>query len=449
MIDTVIAKPLRGPVNRSAHRPIQWPAIALCGLLLGYMTVCRPFAHIGIAPLYIAEIVLLLLVLFRPDVVYTPWAARLFEDGRLTAMAYAAVLFVIYGLFQLFRGLLGPHPNMALQNFAFNVYVVFLFAGIWLGQHYPRIMQHVVYPLSWCVGIYGLLYLTVLADRGTEELVEASKSPFGQPGGCAIVMLALLAYESNWRRIAIPLLLNALVLIGNQVRAEWLGFTIAVTALSFLTGRFNKLFTATAILVGIMIVFIVTDFKIPAPSGRGGDISARAVAARALAVIDEDAAARLSPRAHSYASTISWRTGWWKAIYREVHQDHFSSVFGKGYSFAIWELHPEGITINRTPHNIAVFSLAYGGWVGVFVYYLFHGLLGACLWKVYRLNGQPFGICLWLAITAWSFFDNWLEAPFGAIPFYVLCGIQLAALVPIDCDADLDHPSPLSPEGTA
>jgi len=409
---------------------LQWPAVLLVLLVGGYMMMSRGFAHLGAGPIYIGEAVLAALVILRPDVIIKPWVDRLFHDGPLTVLAYLAVAFVLYGALQLARGLGGPYTIDALKNFAFNYYVAFLFAGIWLGRQYPQLLTKLVYVLSWVLGIYGICYLGFLSDQS--QLTGGLEPPpnvFGQPNGCAMIILALLAFFPDLRTIAIPLLLNAAVVLGNQRRAEWLAFGVALVILSMLTRRMQRLLLTVALLAGLLLVGLITDFKIPAPNIRGGDISARAIVGRAIATVDKRAAAQFTREAATLSGTVDWRTGWWKNIVHAVHESPGTSIYGFGYSYPIWDLHPEGIPNIRTPHNIAMFALTYGGWLGVLVYYAFHCQLGWCLWKVYRLNGNAFGISLWIVLTVWGPFDNFLEAPFGAIPFYILCGIQLAPLL--------------------
>lgn len=433
MIDrtATLSRSLQAPVERSWITTIQWPAALLLTILTGYMALTRSFAHFGIGPLYVSELVIGLLIVFRPDTIVKPLVDRLFNDGPLTFFTYVTTLFVLYGAFQFARGLRGPFAMDAAKNFAFNYYVIFIFAGIWIGLTHPRLLPKFLYVLSWILGLYGVAYLGFLSD--TSELVydgiHAPESIWGQPNGCAMMILALLAFERDWRKISIPMLLNSLVLLGNQRRAEWLAFFAAVIVLSFLTRQMNRLFLTSAMVLGLLMVGLITDFKIPAPNIRGGDISARAIVGRAIAAVDQRAAASFTREAATLSGTVSWRTGWWKNILHDVHKSEKATVIGYGYSYEIWEQHPEGIDNIRTPHNIAMFCLAYGGYVGVFIYYFFHCQLALCLWRVYKLNGNAFGICLWIVITAWAPLDNLVEAPFGAIPFYILCGIQLAPLI--------------------
>jgi hypothetical protein len=61
--------------------------------------------------------------------------------------------------------------------------------------------------------------------------------------------------------------------------------------------------------------------------------------------------------------------------------------------------------------------------VGLFCF--FQLALGRLLVRIFRLTGQPFGPAFWAMALTEAFFSNFFEAPFGAIPLYLL--IRLAS----------------------
>ena len=62
------------------------------------------------------------------------------------------------------------------------------------------------------------------------------------------------------------------------------------------------------------------------------------------------------------------------------------------------------------------------------------------------MTGNAFGLSVWIVFTVWALFDNLMEAPFGAIPFYLLCGTQLAPLLRRRNDQrEAAAPSPVAP----
>jgi O-antigen ligase len=327
------------------------------------------------------------------------------------------------------RGLAGQdYPKFALQNFAFNFYIAFLFAGMWLGERFPDLLRKATWYLAWANGIYGILYLAVFGGMATvEELESGAVTTFGQPAGSAIALLGLLAFERTPRRLIPPLLLNACVLLGIQMRAEWLSFGVAIVVLSYLSGKLSRLFLSGAVLAGLLLIGLLFEFQMPAPTGRTGTISSRDIVGRIVASVDEEAAYRLTPNASQFAGTVEWRTEWWKNLYRLTHAHPVSMLFGQGYGFPIWEYNDVDQSVVPTPHNIFIYVLVYTGWVGVLVFYSLQFCLAWLLWKAYRASGEPFGFCLWILVFIWAHFDNKLETPFGAIPFYVLVGMALTS----------------------
>jgi hypothetical protein len=187
---------------------------------------------------------------------------------------------------------------------------------------------------------------------------------------------------------------------------------------------------AGAIIV-LLGVGYIADFSIPAPSGRGGQISTRDIIGRALSSIDSETASKYSEGAESTAGTVEWRKKWWDAIWDSVHETSFKTLFGHGYGFPITDLVPylAGEGNLRSPHSIFFFCLAYGGWVGIILFFTFQLAILRLHWLTYRLIKQPFGISFLLLCVTGAFFGNFFETPFGAIPYYLLTGLAIAPLV--------------------
>jgi hypothetical protein len=415
-------------MSRTGHQSLEWPAWVLLPVVIGYLTMSRTFAYLGIAPLYIGEATLGLLLFFRPGMILGTWLGAQWHSKFYSRLADLAFVFVAYGLLQCVRGLVRqPYPMIALQNFAFNVYIAFLFAGMWLGDRHPNLLPKAMWYIAWANGLYGVVYLAMLGSAvSTYEIESGAVQPYGQPCGTAFAILGLLAFERNLWRAIVPLLLNAFVLLGVQMRAEWLSFAVALVALSFLMGRVSRLAWGVAALAGLLLLGTMINFEVPAPTGRSGVVSSHEILGRAIASVDEQTAYQFTPNAATYSGTVEWRTRWWRELIGVAHADAVSMLFGKGYGFPIWEYNElDGIV--PTPHNIFVYVLVYTGWVGVLVFYALQFCLARLLWIAYRVSGQPFGLALWILSFVWAHFDNRLETPFGAIPFYVLVGMALTS----------------------
>lgn len=406
-----------------------WGALGAL-LFLGYTMTTRSFAHIGVGPIFIGEVALAGYLISRPSRVTGPLVTSLNRPTWLSGPAWLLYASLTFGIVQCLRGVFGGYGLIIpLQNVVFHVYPLYLLPGLWIGTRHRDMMPKLVRWLAWGNGIYGVAYLLFLSRLNPEKTAESfGASLFGEPAGAAIALLGLLCYERKLTRSWLPLLLNAVVLLGLQVRAEWVGFAVCLALWAYLTGKLDQLFKLAFVLLGLLAIAWVSDARIPS-SSRAREISARHIVGRGLAAIDPETATRLSADVDSYAGTVDWRTGWWREMWRETHRTNVTTLFGPGYGFPIWDLHPEELPEPvRTPHNAFMYALAYTGWSGVVLFYAFQFSLAVMLWRVYRRTGQPFGLCFWALIVVWAHFDNVFETPYGAIPFYLVVGICASEL---------------------
>jgi O-Antigen ligase len=399
-------------------------------LLIGYLSMTRSFAYLGIPALkvFIGEVALAAFLLFHTKAVLGSWIAALVKPTPFGGVAWGLVLFLWYGVFELLWGLAWGHrPITVFQNLAFNYYPLYLFMGLWLGGHQPNFLPRIIRLLAWCNGLYGTAYILVL-HRVQLPIPGSPGVPLiGAPGGSALALLGLLAFETNLARVWPLLLLNGFVLLGIQVRAEWLGLCVGLLLWAWITGRLRQLAAGGIAIVMLLAAMYVGDVHLPAPRGRSAGISIREIAGRGLAPLAPQFATQYTERVEAYAGTVSWRTKWWRAMWDSVHENQTRMLIGHGYGFPIGDLVPylHGDEI-RTPHNVFFYALVYGGWVGVAMFVVFQVALARLLWQTYRLTGQAFGLSCWLMGLTSACFSNFLETPFGAIPIYLLLGLALA-----------------------
>lgn len=418
------------PIARSN---VTWMNGLVALLIVGYLSMRRSFAHLGVSPVYLGEIALIAFVVGCPRAMFGLWVNALRRPALLSGLAWCIYLGLGYGMAQCIRGIgAGYDPMMAAKTLVFNVYPFFLFAGLWVGVRHAELLPKLIRLLAWCHGIYGVAYIVLLSPLGLTLDADLPDAVvwFGQPIGAAIVLLGLLSFERRLGRMWLPLLLNAFVLMGMQVRAQWLGFAAAVLLWSCLAGRLSQALKLAVVVVGILVVGLIADFRIPAPAMRGGEFSTRSLVGRAIATVDTETAAMFMEDPEIYSGTVSWRADFWRGVVDMVHETPARTLFGPGYGFPIWDCHTEldGEQI-RSPHNVFVFALGYTGWIGVGLFCALQLALAALLWRAYRLTGQPFGICLWILVMIWATFDNFFEAPFGAIPCFLLFGMAIAPLL--------------------
>jgi hypothetical protein len=399
-------------------------------LITGYLTFGRPFAYLGIPPLFIGEIALGAFLLAKPRVAWGTWATSLLRSSPLSAFSLALLVFVAFGVWQVGRGVLGGYPGIhTLKFFTFNYYTLYVFLGIWIGLQVPEFLHKLIRVIAWVNGIYGVLFIAALRHVPTTiPGFGADDVPlFSPPAGQVVVIVGLLCLERDLRAVWFVLLLNVMITLAWQVRSEWLGLAVAVLTWAALTGRLGRVIVMGMAGLAVFGALALADIRLP---GRTGEVSISDNLARVIAPINLELAKELSPRAKYHADTAEWRELWWKEIWRSVHSNLMLEAFGHGYGFPLVSLAPAegergyGEAI-RTPHSVFYYALGYTGWVGVVLFSVLQFAIVRLLWRSYRLTGQAAGLALWVMGIVRFFFEEGLETPMKAIPFYLLLGMAM------------------------
>ena len=419
------------PADAGAARRVSWQEILAIALLVGHLTMSRSFAHLGRAPVFISEIALILLFASLGSRLVAPITNALLNRSPLDATAWTLCLFWAYGAVAVWRGIDAGHNLMTIaKTSVFFLYPLFLLVGLWLGQARPDLLRRGALAFAWIHGLYGVAYVGIFSNiPEAVEIDSVEVGWFGQPLGGAVAIIGLLCYAPDWRRAWLPAFLNALVVVALQVRAEWCALAIALLLWGTLAGRFVSILKGATIAAVLFAIALLADLGVPSPGTRGGVVSARSVLAKIVSPISTDLAVAIFPDAEElYANTVSWRTEWWKCIVADVHQSPSRALWGAGLGAPIWELHPEKLREDelRTPHNVLVFALANTGWVGTVLFLALQASLLGLLIQSWRATGETFGLCAATLLFVRSNFEDFFEAPFGAIPYYLLVGIAIA-----------------------
>lgn len=399
-------------------------------LLVGYLSMSRSFAYLGLPPLriFVGEIALAAFVVLKPRVAIGTWATSLLRTSALSPLALTLLVFVAYGVWQMGRGVAGGAAIVhTLKYFVFNYYSIYLFLGIWIAVHQPSFLKQSIRLLALCNGIYGVLFVLVL--QRSSLLIPGSSIPlFGQPTGSAVAIVGLLCLERDLRAVWPLLVLNLLVTMAMQVRAEWLSLVVGVLTWGFLTQRMGRVVLIGVLGIALLGLIDLTGIQL---SGRSGGVSLSEIIGRVLAPIDLDLAKQFSPSAQHHAGTMEWREKWWHEIWRSAHSKPMLEAFGHGYGFDLFSLAPEDVRAGqaleiRTPHNVFYYALGYTGWIGVLLFGSVQISIFRLLWWTRKRTGEVIGVTLWLMGMSTAFFGNFFETPFGAIPFYLLVGAGIA-----------------------
>jgi hypothetical protein len=426
-----------------------WPWVAGF-LLVGYLTMGRSFAYLGVPPIFIGEIVLAAFLLLKPRIALGTWAASLLRPSPLNGLGLALLAFMAYGLWQLGRGILAGYPVVhTLKFFTFNYYTLYLFMGLWIGLHSPDFLPKLIRVIAWINGIYGLIYIAALRD--VAAYIPGTEVPlFSAPVAQVVVILGLLCFERDLRQVWFILLLNIVVTLVWQVRAEWAGLALGILAWGFLTGRIGRVIAIGMAGLAVLGMIELADIRL---AGRNTEVSLSETLGRAIAPIDQELARKLSPHAKYHAGTAEWREIWWDAIWRSVHSRPMTEAFGHGYGFPLITVAPKDAQKNneddRTPHSVFYYALGYTGWVGVVLYGALQCAIIGLLWRSYRLGGTPAGLVFWVMAMVRVSFEEGFETPFKAIPFYLLWGMTMAAALQWQgyADARLPRARPIPTPG--
>lgn len=404
-------------------------------LVIGYLTMTRSFAYLGLPPanVFIGEVALVGFFVWAPGrAVFDRWLAWLRLPGRLHLLSWALLLTLAWGVLTFARGISANVPVLdALKNLPINYYPLFLLVGLAVGSRFPGLLPDLVRKLAFFNAVYGTAYVLVLSDFTLTMPGAPDITVFGQPVGSAIAIVGLLAYHRHQRGTTLLLLANAFVLLAVQVRAEWLGLLLGLLVWGILAKRLAPLMATAFGVLALVGVISLAGLDISAASGRGGSVSVGGIVGRAIAPIDPQLASQFTDEADTFAGTASWRTRWWQAIWKGVHEDGERTLAGYGYGYPLADLVTGVGEDTRTPHNVFFYVLGYSGWIGVAVFAGLQAAVLALLLRETKRTGQAFGPAFWTISLSLALFGNHYETPFGAIPTYLVFGMLLAPLAAI------------------
>jgi hypothetical protein len=400
-------------------------------LVVGYLSMTRSFAYLGIPPLqiFIGEIALAAFLFCKPRVALGTWTLSLLRPSPLNELGLAMLVFMLYGIWQFTRGILaGSSIFHTLKYFIFNYYTIYMFFGMWVGLRVPDFLPKLVRAIAWVNGVYGLIWIVVLRRYDATLLIPGTDvQVFGEPVGSAIAILGLCCVERDFRKVWFLLMLNTVVLLTLQWRIEWLALALGMGLWGIMKGRFGRVVAMG--LAGLTVLGMIDLAGIDL-AGRNTPVSLDETLARVIAPIDEDLAKELSPHAQMAAHTVEWREKWWNGIWHSSVSSLMLAAFGHGYGFNMLTLAPPEIRYgdveHRIPHSVFYAALGYTGWVGVVLFGFVQLAIFRLLWRGYRLTRQTIGIVWWVAGMTMCSFEAGFDTPYRAIPLYLMWGMAMA-----------------------
>jgi hypothetical protein len=398
------------------------PARVALFLVYGFSFIGKPFSYLAVP--------LGGLLILDPRPMLKPMYAALTRKDHLSSFSWAALLSFMYGIWGVVYGiLLGYDAVTGLQILTYTVYPFYLFLGIWGGMYRPEFLRKYVRFFAWFGAICTPFNLIMMSKPVTLPGLDG-ETVISLGTGIGI-LLGIFAFETRLSRYWFPIAAFSFWLIANEIRGDWLGFSIALLIWGAATKKIGRVLGMAAVIIVLLLIGFIADVRLPAVPGRGGELSSRDTVGRAIAAIDPDLAREYSPNASTYAGTVGWRTQWWKAIREAVSEKPQTILFGLGYGYPIKALVPGKLRYSdiRSPHNIFYFVLSYSGVVGVALFFWLQVSVLLLLWRTYKATGQIFGMAFFVMNLVGAFFGNFLETPQGAIPTYLLTGFCVAPLL--------------------
>lgn len=407
----------------------------LCFALVGYATLGKSFAYLGLPPLYVGEFVLLaglaaLVGSRAPLVVFVVFPCQL--------------LAVLMG-WVMFRTIpyIGEHGLDALRDSVIIMYGLLALIVIAVLIEDPRRLSRVVraYGRFAAAGIPVMVALALVAVVFKEQLpdlpglgvpiVHFRPGDFGTHlGGAMVFMLLGLGYASrSWIAIA----LVGAVLAASQNRGGMLAMVLPVAIAAVASGRWRTLAKALVPVAALLALAYVLDAGVADLEGRGRGVSAHQLV--------DNLASVFATSDNTLDGTKRWRLDWWDTIANyTVRGEYF--WMGKGFGINLAEA--DGFVVGdpaapplRSPHSAHMTILARAGVPGLL---LWGALLLSWAWMIAtsylraRLRRDEgwsslflFVGCYALAIVLSASVDVALEGPILGFWFWVLFGVGVAA----------------------
>lgn len=417
---------------------------ALAVLLIGYAVVGRGFAHLGVPPVYVGEIVLALGLV-----------AALLGGGVRPAfrsrVVWLIVAFMAWGVWRTVP-YLGKYGVVALRDgvtWGYAVFAILVSAFVLRTGWLPRIVRsyrHLV-PL---VLIGALAMIALDHFSGIRIVIPGSHAGlFDAKAGAIAVHLAGVGV---FLTLGLHRVRNrGTDSVGSWMEWVWWGLWLGGFLMSGILNRGGML----AMVGALATVFVLR------PSPRLAKVAFLGIMGlSALVVLDlrvdlqkrelstEQIVANLQSIAgaddeKSLAGTRDWRLRWWNTI---LDYTVFGPYFWTGKGFGVNLSIDDGILLHespddpptRSPHNGHLTVLARMGVPGLALWALLQATFGALMLKAYlrarrerrddwaRVN--LWILAFWVAFLIHMNFSVFLEGPHGGIWFWSLLGFGIAAL---------------------
>jgi hypothetical protein len=436
-------------------------------LLAGYMFMGRGFAHIGVGPTFVGDVVLALGLVAAGVAIVHRWPLR----GNWSWTIAFVVLFMALGAIRTFP-YLGTYGLDALRDgvlwgyAAFALVIYLLVDRAWIGaaiRLYGLLVPvfAVWLPISWII--------FQASQVGVDPATPGSNHPlvFFKAGDMAIHAAAAIAFIvlapstlttarefANRLLVSLPLTWS-LFLTSSASRGAVLGVTTGIGATILATRRRANWLPVAAAAIAVLIwlnLSAITGGPTPSPSPSGsptesaspsGTPAPTSEPGRDLSpgqLLDNFVSIFGSSSDPELEGTKAFRLAWWSAI---VKYTVFGPYFwdGKGFGVNLADVDGFQPTLDhslRAPHNSHMTTLARMGVPGFAIWVLLQGAFGIGMMRAVRAHRHAddwamagvgaWVLVIWATMMVVTSFDPYLEGPQGGIWFWSIFGLGLVTM---------------------
>ncbi len=419
-------------------------------LLAGYMGLTRGFSGLNIPagglPVYVGEIALALLL--------PPSLARL-RGVRLPLPIYLLGAWMVYCSILSLRQL-GTYGIDTIRDSAIWYYGLYALVGIAIWRSLD-----VVIIRRWLTPVF--LFSLVAAPIGLlGERLPLIQLPFSDTTifatkmdviamhllGAAVFFMAGQQATGMRRMKYLTPAVFALAIAFTALSGQRAAFTglVGVFAIMVLYRMWRSILVVVGSSIAVVAILWMMNFEMETEQGV---VTVQSIVERQVSTVTFlSGSEERSAEDVQNSATIYWRVLWWQALMDEAFEDLNILVFGRGfgpdlreailqrhYAGHNWEQGTEDGRPVRSPHSIAMTVLARAGIIGLAGWLLF---LSTSFWQILHAtlrrrragdrDDEIFGVWLLLhltLITLVALFGVVLEAPHGAVPFFLFLGLGL------------------------
>lgn len=422
-----------------------WYAMALMGVLLGYVFIGKGFAYQGVAPLLVGEVTLL-----AGAVCYVTSGVVFATLSSVASRFLAVLMFWVVLRTVPYIGIHGIDAPRDAVIVGYGVFAFIVLALLLENKH--RLNQFLaIYAPAAALFVMTSPFVFVFT-RFFEDYIPTIPAPSGEPislwsfrpgqfgvhlaGAGIFAFLGLQQINLIW----VATFLATAVMASASSRGAMLAIAVPIIMVAVVGGRIRQLvWLGIYGLAGLAVVFVIEsayfDFReVDTMSSYDRPVGVRQVISGISSMFDGSTA--------QLSQTKEWRLKWW-----EIIQDHTlkGPYFWTGKGFGInladadgfQQPNAENAPPLRDPHSVHITLLARAGvpglvlWLGTLVSWSW--LLIGTMYQA-RARGEDtwadIFLFIWgygLAVVVESSFDIGLAGPMMGIPFWSLFGLGLAA----------------------